>query len=85
MFYTMKVREEKNKPTNLKFEIDGKVYDSMQELAKNVKGSIDKNSHKVLKIKWFWDYETEDDTIDTEDGRNIETYKVYINIIGEAK
>lgn len=85
MFYTMKVREEKNKPTNLKFEIDGKVYDSMQELAKNVNGSIDKDSHKILKIKWFWEYETEDDITDTEDGKNIETYKVYINMIGEAK
>lgn len=86
MFYFMQVENEYEKPNNLKFEIDGKVFNSMKELSESVNGDIKENTNKMLTIRWFWDYESEDgDFFDTSDGENLENYKVLMRIIGKAK
>ena len=86
MIYSMQVQEEADKPSNLKFEIDGKIYNSMKELAKGISGYISKDSDQILKIRWFWEYENGDGDIeDTNDGLTLETYKVLMRIIGSEK
>jgi len=82
MFYKMQVKEITNKPTNLKFKTDGKVYNSITELAENINGKINKNSKEILKIDWFWDYNTNDDITDTSDAINSENYRFLMSIIG---
>ena len=82
MTYTMQVQDEKNKPKNLKFETEGIVYNSMKELSQNINGIISKNDTKKLKIKWFWEYETNNDAVDTGDGTNIENYSFLIKMTG---
>lgn len=82
MTYTMQVKDEKNKHKNLKFETEGIVYNSMKELSQNINGTISKNDTKKLKIKWFWEYETNDDAVDTGDGANIENYSFLIKMTG---
>ena len=66
--------------------MNGKVYNSMQEIAKNVNGVIEKNNTKNIEIKWFWEYETEgDDISDTTDGENLDIYKVLMRMTGTVK
>lgn len=79
--YWMEVKEESKKPMNLKFKINNIEYNSITELSKDIKGVIPKNSSKVLKIEFFWDYDS-NDLIDTTDGMNIENYKFLIRIVG---
>lgn len=82
MSYKMQVKEEVNKPKNLKFKIYSKTYDSFEELSKNINGQIPKNSIENLKIEWFWDYENYDDITDTKDGINIKNYSVLFKMVG---
>lgn len=82
MYYKMKVKEEINKPQNLKFIVNGKTYNSAKELSENVNGEILKNSEKILKIDWIWDYDTNDDVTDTFNGENIENYRFLMTMIG---
>lgn len=85
--YLMQVEEENNKPKNLKFELNNKTYNSMEELAKEIKGTIKENSIQIFKIQWYWKYQdtsTSDDE-DTKDGKNIEKYKFKIKVIGNEK
>lgn len=79
--YWMEVKEESNKPINLKFKINNIEYDSITELSKDIKGVISKDSNKILKIDFFWDYDS-NDLIDTTDGMNLENYKFLIRIVG---
>lgn len=81
MFYTMEANEEKNKPTNMKFKINNTEYNSITELSKDVKGIVPKHSNEILKIEWFWDYDS-DNIIDTNDGINTSNYNFSIRIIG---
>lgn len=86
MSYSMQIKDEQNKPQFLKFEVDGKTYDSMEELSKHINGTMKKGTTKVLKINWFWNYENENgDQVDTNDGEILDTYKVLMRIIGNAK
>lgn len=86
MIYTMQIQEEINKPKNLKFETNGKIYNSMKELSNDINGTIKKDSGKVLKIDWFWDYDTNDDMTDTENAISIENnYKFLMRMIGNEK
>lgn len=85
MLYKMQVKEETSKPKNLKFKVNDNVYNSVKELSQAVSGSISKNSTKTLKIDWFWDYDTNDDIIDTFDGINNENYSFLMTIIGTTK
>lgn len=79
--YIMQVQEENSKPKNLKFKINNIEYDSIKELSENIKGTIEKNASKILKIDWFWDYDS-NEIIDTFDGININKYKFSIRIVG---
>ena len=86
MIYNMQIQDEISKPQNLKFEVNGKVYNSMKELANSINGIIDKNDTKILKIKWFWEYDTEEnDIVDTNDGENLDTYKVLMRMTGTVE
>ncbi len=82
MYYQMQVKEETNKPKNLKFIVNDKIYNSAKELSESINGEILKNSEKTLKIDWFWDYETKDDASDTLNGENIENYRFLMTMIG---
>ena len=85
MIYTMQIQDEINKPQNLKFETNGVTYNSMKELAESINGTISKNDSKILKIKWFWEYDTNDDAVDTVDGTNVENYSFLMRMIGNEK
>ena len=86
MIYSMQIRDESNKPQLLKFEIDGKTYNSMEELSKHINGTMKKGTSKVLKINWSWNYENGDgDQFDTNDGEILDNYKVLMRIIGQSK
>ena len=86
MSYSMQIKDEQNKPQFLKFEVDGKTYNSMEELSKHINGTMKKGTTKVLKINWFWNYENDNgDQIDTNDGEILDSYKVLMRIIGNAK
>lgn len=82
IIYKLKIIEETDKPRNLKFKIYDKTYDSFTKLAEDINGRILKNDIKTLKIDWFWNYETDDDNIDTIDGINFENYRVLLTMIG---
>lgn len=85
MLYQMQVKEETSKPKNLKFKVNDNIYNSVKELSQAINGSISKNSTKTLKIDWFWDYDTNDDIIDTFDGINNKNYSFLMTIIGTTK
>lgn len=80
--YKMEVDSESSKPQNLRFELDNKTYNSMNDLAKNVNGTILKNQNKTIKIKWFWDYNSNYDNQDTLDGTNKKEYSFLMRMIG---
>lgn len=75
------------KPYNLKFKIKGsnKEYSSLQELEKYLKGIALKETEKEIIIQWRWPYEIDEiqDTIDTDNGRNLSNYKFRIRVNGE--
>lgn len=86
MIYSMQIKEELNKPNNMKFKINGKKINSMRELAESINGTINKNSSKVFKIEWEWQYESDEgDQIDTINGESLENYKVLMRMIGNEK
>ncbi len=83
----------KEKPTNLNFQVRGseKSYSMLQELEKELKGKLNKNSKEEIIIDWQWKYETgedknsinENDLLDTSEGKYLESYKFKIIVEGE--
>lgn len=83
----------KDKPANMSFKIRGtnKSYSSLQDLEKELTGIIEKKSTEEIIIDWEWKYEsgdneeivTENDLVDTNDGKNLESYKFQIIVGGE--
>lgn len=75
------------KPENMLFRIKGnnKEYSSLQELQKELNGIAKKKTKTIQVIEWYWPYESniENDFIDTDNGKNFETYKFKINVKGE--
>ena len=81
------------KPTNMTFSIRGndKEYSTLQELQKDLYGIIEKRSEKRIIIDWKWNYESyseqksieENDKIDTNEGKNLTSYKFKIIVNGE--
>lgn len=53
MQYNMEIINEFNKPQNLKFEYNNKIYESMSDLSKDINGTILKDKEKKIKIRWF--------------------------------
>ena len=82
IIYQMQVKEEVNKPTNLKFRLNNKIYNSIYELAQDINGNILQNSNKIIKIEWFWEYDNLDDESDTKDGMFSENYNFLVRMIG---
>ena len=78
IIYQMQVKEEVNKPTNLKFRLNNKIYNSIYELAQDINGNILQNSNKIIKIEWFWEY----DNLDDEVSKFLSGFKMmYCNLI----
>ena len=80
--YQVDFRNEKNKPTNLKFKYNGTEYNSITQLTQVLSGTINSNEQekrKVFSIEWSWKYQTgntpeeinANDKIDTQDAKNI--------------
>ena len=57
----MNIKEENNKPQNLKYKIGEKEYSSMNEVAKSFAGTIKENTIKKVIIEWYWDFYSDDD------------------------
>lgn len=83
------------KPTHLLFQIRGEKqnYATLQDLAINLKGKINKHSKEKIVIDWQWPYETgeneksirKNDEIDTEEGENLKCYQFKIIVIGKER
>lgn len=78
------------KPSNLWFKVkeQEKIYNSLQELEKELVGKAKKHTENEIIIEWYWPYEAENDkdnqdVIDTTNGKNLESYKFKIKVNGE--
>ena len=91
--YNIRFENETNKPKNLKFEYNGQTYNSLNELQKDLEGTIEANEEnkvKVFDINWKWPYETgttteeinQNDKIDTQDSKTIKTYDFDVIVTG---
>ena len=91
--YIVKFENETHKPTNLKFMYDGKTYNSLSELQKDLTGVINADEQektKVLTVGWSWKYETgstqteitASDLIDTKEAKEIKNYTFDVVISG---
>lgn len=83
MSYNVELTSNNEKPRNLVFNIKGdeNKYNNLEELAKKLNGSVEKNSTREIIIQWSWDYDSKDNYQDTEDGKNIENYTFAVNVI----
>ncbi len=81
------------KPKNLKFEAlkNEKVVGqskNLEELSDKLAGNINENEKIYITIKWYWNFENnneETDKQDTQDSENIRTYKFNIVTYGEER
>ncbi len=91
--YVINFINETNKPQNLKFIYEEKIYNSIIELDGIMSNSINENSDNLViteTIQWEWPYETgsskkeieENDLQDTLDMRNISQYTFQIIVSG---
>lgn len=91
--YSIRFENESQKPTNLKFTYDGKVYNSLSDLQHDLIGVINSNDEekvKILTITWEWKYETGNtdqekavnDIIDTQEAKIISNYSFDVIISG---
>ena len=83
MSYNIELFSQNEKPKNLVFNVKGEQikYNSIEELAETLRGSVEKNTTKKIIIEWSWDYDTKDNYQDTQDGKNIENYTFAVNVI----
>lgn len=91
--YKIVFENEKSKPTNLKFEYENKLYNSISELQSVLIGTINANDNEKIKniiINWYWPYETGttakeinvNDNIDTQNGKMLDNYTFDVVITG---
>lgn len=91
--YAIKFENETKKPTNLKFVYEGKTYNSLINLQKDLIGTInadEENKEKTLIIGWNWLYQTgktqeeifANDAIDTQEAKIITNYSFDIIVTG---
>lgn len=91
--YKIIFNSKNEKPQNLKFiaYIDSKIVaetETLEKLSQYLTGNIVKNKKVNIKIYWYWKYEEdknteETDIQDTEDAKKIEQYKFDIITVGE--
>lgn len=91
--YVIQFLNESEKPQNLKFIYDDKQYTYIQELEKDLLGTInanDENKTRTITINWEWQYETgvneneinQNDEIDTNNAKQLENYTFDIYVKG---
>jgi len=84
--YEVKILEEIDKPTNLKFKINDEEYSSFTELAENeLNGQLKGNSTKKVEVFCNWPFETNNDVVDTNVGKDGGTYKIKTQVIGKEE
>lgn len=85
--YYVNFTSKNNKPHNLKFNIIGTNIEtnSLEELSTYLKGDIEKEGKRIIKIGWEWQYENGDigNLQDTNDAKTITEYSFDINAKGE--
>ena len=83
--YQVQFQNETGKPTNLKFECNGKTVSHIKDLEEVLIGEIAANEEQKVKtytVRWEWKYETgsteeeikTSDSIDTREAKGIENY-----------
>ena len=91
--YVIQFLNESEKPQNLIFIYDDKQYATIQELEKDLSGTInanDENKTRIVTINWEWQYETgeneneihQNDIIDTNNAKQLENYTFDIYVTG---
>lgn len=91
--YQIAIKDEVNKPRNLKFVYDGAEYSSVQELEEKLSGTInanDEQKQRTINIGWKWAYETgmdenqiaQNDYIDTQDALAMQNYTFTVSVTG---
>jgi hypothetical protein len=91
--YNINFLNEKDKPTNMKFIYDNKIYNTITELENVLSGTInanEENKQRNFYIQWEWKYETGNtpeeikinDALDTKDIENISRYTFDIIVSG---
>lgn len=91
--YFIKFENETQKPTNLKFSYNGKIYNSLTELQQDLPGTINANEQnkiKTIQIGWNWKYETgttaqeisANDAIDTQNAKQMSNYTFDVLVSG---
>lgn len=91
--YVVEFLNESKKPQNLIFIYQGNKYVSIQDLEKDLSGTITANDNDKIRniiINWEWQYETgeneneinQNDQMDTNNAKQLENYSFDINVKG---
>ena len=91
--YVVQFLNESEKPQNLIFIYQGEEYATIQELEKDLLGTINANDEdktRTITINWEWQYETgeneneinQNDQIDTNNAKQLENYTFDIHVKG---
>ena len=91
--YAIEFLNESQKPQNLIFIYEDKPYTTIQDLEKDLSGTInanDENKIRTVTINWEWQYETgenaneidQNDIIDTNNAKQLENYTFDIHVKG---
>ena len=91
--YAIEFLNESQKPQNLIFTYEDKPYTTIQDLEKDLSGTInanDENKIRTITINWEWQYETgenaneinQNDIIDTNNAKQLENYTFDIHVKG---
>lgn len=91
--YVIQFLNESEKPQNLIFTYDDQQYATIQDLEKDLSGTInanDENKTRTITIYWEWQYQTgeneneinQNDIIDTNNAKQLENYTFDICVAG---
>ena len=91
--YVIQFLNESEKPQNLIFTYDDQQYTTIQDLEKDLSGTInanDENKIRTITINWEWQYETgenaneinQNDIVDTNNAKQLENYTFDIHVNG---
>ena len=91
--YAIQFLNESEKPQNLVFIYEDKQYATIQDLEKDLSGTInanDENKIRTITINWEWQYETgenaneinQNDIVDTNNAKQLENYTFDIHVNG---
>ena len=93
VYYVIQFLNESEKPQNLIFTYDDQQYTTVQDLEKDLSGTInanDENKTRTITIYWEWQYQTgeneneinQNDIIDTNNAKQLENYTFDICVAG---